>query len=125
MGTVMTTPSSVVLPPDPRSAKQAREFVSDQLERLHPEYVDAAQLLISELVTNAVLHARTDITLRIKPHDDGVRIEVLDSSTTRALPKHYSDDASTGRGLMLVEALADAWGTDVDGDHKVVWFELS
>lgn len=85
---------------------------------------DFAELLVSELVTNAVLHARTSITLQVRRTESGVRIEVIDASPRSPQPRDYSDQATTGRGLTLVESLAAAWGMEPHDRGKTVWFEL-
>ena len=90
----------------------------------HEGLDDIATLLASELVTNAVLHARSAVELRL--HIDGgrVRVEVHDGSAMPVTPRHFTSDAATGRGLLLVTELAAAWGSDVGPDGKCVWFEL-
>ena len=81
-------------------------------------------LLTNELISNAVLHARTDMELRLRTWDDGLRVEVHDGNTRRPSPSLTPADATSGRGLHLVESLADRWGVDGTPDGKVVWFEL-
>jgi len=82
------------------------------------------QVLVDELVTNAILHARTDATLVARVDDGHARVEVRDHSTLRPQPRHYSGDSVTGRGLHLVEALSRRWGVEPTEDGKIVWFEL-
>jgi anti-sigma regulatory factor (Ser/Thr protein kinase) len=91
----------------------------------HDGQSELAELLVSELVTNAVLHARTTITLEITAVPDGVRVGVLDGAARGPRPRDFSLEATTGRGLTLVESLASAWGTNPTADGKQVWFELS
>ncbi len=85
---------------------------------------EIAQLLVSEVVTNALLHAGTDMELRTTAAASGVRIEVHDGSGLAPTQRHYGDEAATGRGLGLVESLASAWGIEPTGSGKAVWFEL-
>ncbi len=87
-------------------------------------FEEGAVLLVSELVTNAVLHARTgpDVTLRL--NGGRLWIGVHDDSPVAPAPKRYGPNAATGRGLLLVERVAASWGTDKDESGKVVWFEL-
>ncbi|MEV7783514.1 ATP-binding protein [Kitasatospora sp. NPDC088351] len=92
-----------------------------------PELADTAELLSSELVTNALLHtgqgAAFDAALGA---DLRLRIEVQDGTTR--LPRRRDPEgeyATSGRGLLLVEALADSWGVQLRGDGKVTWFELA
>lgn len=114
------------LPPDPSSASGARRFVRDVLDAWGiPELEEPAILLTSELITNALLHARTPMKLRLYRRDGLLRVEVCDDSGRPPVRRHYSDDASTGRGLALVEALADEWGVDPANGGKAVWFTLS
>jgi two-component sensor histidine kinase len=86
--------------------------------------VEIAALLVTELVTNAVLHARTAIVLAVDCTRGRVLIRVADEST--ALPRHrtYGADASTGRGIALVEELATAWGVERSPRGKEVWCEI-
>ena len=114
------------LPAEPASAGRAREFVVDALRRLKCDDVaDVAELLVSELVTNAILHARSQVQVRVAANDGRVRVEVVDSSPVPARRQHYSTESATGRGLALVDALATDWGSDLlDASGKSVWFEL-
>lgn len=112
---------------EPQSARRARRLVADELRRCRcGALADVAELLTSELVTNALIHARTAITLVVEARDGRVRVMIGD-----ALPvgvpegrRRSLEDATTGRGLELVAALAARWGQDLRGDGKVVWFEL-
>jgi len=87
------------------------------------ELRDTIELLISELVTNAVIHARSDVELTISEHGARIRVEVSD--TNPQMPAIREPDAASGRGLRLVDALADRWGTIGRADGKTVWFETS
>ncbi|MDP9071818.1 MAG: PAS domain S-box protein [Actinomycetota bacterium] len=119
------TLSTQRLPPEPTSAGRARRLVADALVTSgHEDLVEAATLLVSEVVTNAVLHAGTDIVLRCRTSADLVRVEVADSSPVRPGLRNYDEEATTGRGLELVDLLASAWGVDPRRDGKTLWFEL-
>jgi anti-sigma regulatory factor (Ser/Thr protein kinase) len=121
----VTTALRTALPPEPSSAGAARRFVVNALHRLgHEANSDVAELLVSELVTNAVLHARTSITVEITRRGEGIRVGIEDQSSRRPRQREYSDEAMTGRGLTLVEALATTWGTQATGTGKQIWFEL-
>jgi anti-sigma regulatory factor (Ser/Thr protein kinase) len=85
---------------------------------------DQLVLIGSELVTNAVLHARTELILTLELREDRVRISVKDRSRNPATLRHYRPDALTGRGLGVVAALSDRWGVSTAPDGKVVWAEL-
>ena len=80
-----------------------------------------ATQLLSELATNAVLHAGTDFTVSVDVHDDALRLQVRDASRRTPRPRRYGLGATTGRGLGLVESLAQEWGVEVDGSGKTVW----
>lgn len=114
------------LDPVPESARVARRTVLTTLEAAgRADLAEAAGLLVSELVTNAIVHARTPIDLDVVAGRDGLRVAVSDNSPHLPTPRHYGRSATTGRGLALVELLADRHGTEngaVDG--KTVWFEL-
>jgi anti-sigma regulatory factor (Ser/Thr protein kinase) len=117
--------AATVLPPVPTAPREARRFVTTTLQRWHADDVcDVVELLTSELVTNAVLHARTSVTVRVVRCDDAVRVEVADGSPAVPTPRLYSDDAVTGRGLQLVESLAERWGVEAGGGAKTMWFEV-
>jgi len=91
--------------------------------------VDAAVLLATELTTNAVLHAGTEIDLRIDVDETRLRVSVSDGHRGELPPPNLALArqrvlALGGRGLSLVDAIADLWGTTHDRDGKTVWFEL-
>lgn len=112
-------------PPDPASAGQARRFLDTTLRTWKCDaLIDIAVLLVSELVSNAILHAGTSVRVVIKLADGRMRVEVRDGSARGPATKHYSSMATTGRGLVLVEELADDWGVDASRAGKTVWFEL-
>jgi two-component sensor histidine kinase len=115
---------SVDLPPHPTSATRARKLAREHLATCPPDVVDVVALLVTELASNAVLHARTDFHLWVEIRTDRVRISVRDASEHKPIPRHYDAEDATGRGLALVEMLANEWGVDdVDGG-KVVWCEV-
>ncbi|GGT17884.1 ATP-binding protein [Streptomyces purpureus] len=88
---------------------------------------DVAELLATELVTNALIHTDhgAEVTATVAP--DALRVEVRDHVAGLPGPSHapYADDGTHGRGLVLLQALADSWGVRPDGAGKVVWFELN
>lgn len=87
--------------------------------------VDVIILLVSEVVTNAVLHARSDVELRLVGERDHMRVEISDSCALVPVLRERSEDAMTGRGLQLVAQLASSWGVSERVDGKTVWFELA
>ena len=90
-----------------------------------PGVVDVATLLVSEVVTNAVLHARSDIELHLLSGGHFVRVEVGDSSPATPVARRHTHESMRGRGLALVEQLATSWGVIERPDGKVVWFEIA
>ena len=119
--------ADAVLPldPGPGSAALARRFTAETLGGWGaPELAETAVLLVSELVTNAVLHARSASQLVVRMVDTGIRVELRDDSRIAPSPRAYSLEAGTGRGLLLVEALAARWGSTPEAMGKSVWFEL-
>jgi len=119
--------AEVVLPPSVLAPRAARHVVRRALERhgVPPDDVDVAVLLASELVANSALHARTLLSVAATVHDRTVRLEVADCSDRVPRPGEPGEGAERGRGLLLVDGLADGWGTDAyPGDGKTIWAEL-
>jgi len=109
----------------PASAGEARRFVESVLTGAALEPVTyTATMLVSELVANALLHAGTPVEVVVAENGDQVRIEVHDGSRQLPVRKHYSNMSGTGRGLMMVERLATAWGAEAAPTGKIVWFQL-
>lgn len=86
--------------------------------------VDDGELAASELVTNAVLHGRDPVVLRLVRTEHCVRVEVADGSPVSPSFSMLDPTAVTGRGLMLISAASDRWGVEPDPSGKRVWFEL-
>jgi anti-sigma regulatory factor (Ser/Thr protein kinase) len=121
----MNGEARLALRPVPASAARARAFVERTLGEWEcDDFLDSSRLLVSELVTNAVLHARTEFELLIRAVRTGVRVEVRDHNPSMPVVRRYEDEAMTGRGLALVDELATRWGVDRHPDGKAVWFEL-
>jgi anti-sigma regulatory factor (Ser/Thr protein kinase) len=118
------TSAHLDLLPEPGAAKRARDFVSEQAPALTPATWTALRLLTSELVTNAVVHARTAMQVGLTVTDSKVLVTVGDHSS--ALPERRSeaDDRPGGRGLVLLDRLADEWGVHVNDGGKTLWFTL-
>jgi DNA-binding NarL/FixJ family response regulator len=110
----------------PRSASQARSFVAAALGTWEqPHLIETVQLLISELITNVLIHTTTTPAARITLLRDHVHVEVLDGDPTPANARAAAADETSGRGLNLVGALASAWGSTELAHGKVVWFDLA
>lgn len=116
-----------VFPPEPASTREARRRVAGVLESYDLLAATAtAALIVSELTTNAVLHARTPFAVRLIVNEDTIRIEVHDETDRRPVRRYFSDESASGRGLRLVDELSLAWGVEAGGDiaGKTVWAEL-
>ncbi|MHB8246896.1 MAG: ATP-binding protein [Acidimicrobiales bacterium] len=117
--------AEIMLPPHPASVGRARRWLSHQLDEWGLDDLDYdASVVLSELVTNAILHARTEIELKAT-HADVLRLEVCDSSATLPIPRGHAATTTTGRGLHLVAALASSWGYEPHGGGKTVWAEFA
>lgn len=90
---------------------------------VEPVTVDDAVLLTSEIVANAVEHARTDICLQFRIAED-IRISVSDSSTRELVMRPQGPMTDRGRGLLLVDVIADSWGVEPTSGGKTVFFRL-
>ena len=115
---------SVAYDPRPDAAAEARAEVRRQLEGWGlVAQSDTAELLVSELVTNALIHAGSRLRLTLWAAHGVLRCEVSDAS--RRLPEVLrAGTAESGRGMFLVDALSRRWGCHQDGPGKTVWFEL-
>ncbi|NYD22573.1 SpoIIE family protein phosphatase [Kineococcus aurantiacus] len=118
-----------VLPPEPRSASTARAVVRSVAgtDGWGEDAVDAAELCVSELVANAVVHARSDIRVSASSTADRLVVEVEDENDRLPELLPPDDEALSGRGLQLVSVAAHEWGVHPVGDglaSKVVWFAL-
>jgi len=115
-----------VLPSTADGVPAARRFVREQMSDSGTlADVDTALLLVSEVVTNALLHGSAPRMLTVDVRADTVRVEVADGSPVLPRVHGFAATAATGRGLRLLDSLASRWGADPDpGDGKVVWFEV-
>ena len=120
--------ATTLLPGDVTTPAAARRFVRAALESVEtdPVVIETAELLTDELVTNAIVHAGSKSRLFIRAAKGVVRVEVTDPDDR--LPAMAAPDTGSlgGRGLVIVNGLASAWGVDRTTDGgKTVWFELS
>ncbi|WP_406477521.1 ATP-binding protein [Streptomyces sp. NBC_01615] len=121
------------LPHSPRSAGRARALLRTQLSEweIDGAVADTAELLLSELVTNSIQHAHTpagrEIGVRFAHYDRRLRVEVADANNRRPEPRHARPDDEGGRGLNLVQSLAERWGCcpRLYGIGKATWAEVS
>lgn len=118
--------ASLVLESELRSASIARAFVEERCREWGLEHVvDDALVVVSELVTNAVLHAHSRAELRLVPGPETLRIEVADEGRAGPDPILAGEDDEHGRGLLLVAVMSAAWGTEArPGGGKVVWADV-
>ena len=128
---------TLALPAHPPSVRRARDWVTSVLREIgRDELTESARLAVSELVTNAILHAEPPMTVHVRGTVEHPRVEVTDQSLvppqrqqTHLLVDLDDDHSWTtmGRGLDLVASYSDRWGADIspNGMGKVVWFEPS
>lgn len=113
----------VALRPDAGAPGQARRAVRELVGDLaSPDCVDAAELAVSEVVTNTVLHAHTGAELSIRLEPELLRVEVRDFNPVVPVQRSYGEQATTGRGMALVAAVTSSCGVTRLPDGKVVWF---
>ncbi|MFF2846935.1 ATP-binding protein [Streptomyces sp. NPDC058001] len=120
--------------PDPAEVGRARRWARSRLAgsgiQADEPLAETLILLVSELVTNAVVHTGCPAVLRIllsgRPEaaPATVRLEVADSSECPPRPRHADGDETNGRGLELVDGLADRWGWQPEGAGKQIWCEI-
>jgi anti-sigma regulatory factor (Ser/Thr protein kinase) len=113
---------SLALPPEPRSVRLAREFVAGTLRDAGLEVWTAA-LLVTELATNVVEHVGSAYSVAVEV-GSAVRVEVCDESSRLPVLSEHRAQSERGRGLALVDKLAQQWGAEVGGPGKCVWFEV-
>ena len=122
----MTTARSLDLVPDARAAGSARAFTRRALSDVADEaHLQDVLLVVSELVTNAVMHAGTRARLELRLLDDAVEVRLTDGD--RRTPRRRTlvgGPAAQGRGLVLLQALAERWGADTEPGGKTVWAVL-
>ncbi len=112
-------------PGGPASGRAARAWAVPVLRRWGlDDLVDDAELVLSELVANASAYGDGPVVVALRPVDGGVRIEVCDEAHGEVHVVQGAIDRPSGRGLLIVDALASRWGVDQADDHKAVWAEL-
>jgi anti-sigma regulatory factor (Ser/Thr protein kinase) len=125
-GSARTVSESVTLPQHPSAARTARRFTATACGSSGQPALtcETAQLLVSEVVTNAVVHGASAPRLTIWTTDRGVRIEVGDTSPDPPLQSASDAEAGSGRGLAILDACASSWGCRTKRHGKVVWFTV-
>jgi anti-sigma regulatory factor (Ser/Thr protein kinase) len=110
--------------PEPKQVLAARHFVARSLADwglMDPD----VPLLVSELATNAVLHARSEFAVCVTTAPERIRVEVSDFNSRLPTLVTVPADAYSGRGLMLLQALAGSWGVESHAtEGKTIWFEV-
>lgn len=115
----------IELPAEPSSVALARQFVRDILKTpAWNDLTDVVTLLTSELVTNAIRHAQSPCTVQLRATSGSVRVEVLDESPAPVALRQASPEAESGRGIELVDVLAQSWGMAPLARGKAVWFDV-
>ncbi|GAC1532782.1 MAG: hypothetical protein NVS3B12_11210 [Acidimicrobiales bacterium] len=118
----------LTLEPESSSAAVARRWVVERLSHFREDASDDVALLVTEVVTNAIIHAKTSIDVGVSIVAGAARVEVVDRSPVFPTAKNYTVNAATGRGLTLLDALATTWGAEIlpgGPVGKVVWFEVA
>ncbi|MFF0450715.1 SpoIIE family protein phosphatase [Streptomyces sp. NPDC004609] len=117
---------------DLRGVAGVRRFLRDVLREWNRlPLLDDLELLVSEVVTNGLIHAHSEVDLRLREYPDRIRVEARDSDPYPPVPtvllndESSNQEAESGRGLLIVEALALAWGSSPAGRGKTTWFEVS
>jgi len=112
----------MTLPADVMTPRAARAFVRAWLASWDLDHLrDRAELATSELVTNAVEHAGGSVGVRIEVQDDEVRIAVTDPDSSLPLARGASETDAGGRGLHIVQAISDRWGSERLDGGKTMW----
>ena len=116
--------AELVLGGEPDAVPSARRFAMRAMADVGASTVDDVALVVTELVTNGLLHGRLPVTLRISRVGDRIRVEVEDAGRHLPVRVRSSTENMTGRGLGLVAALSSNWGIEASAGGKVVWAEL-
>jgi hypothetical protein len=122
-----TLTASIDLVPAPPSVPVARHVVLELLNSWNaPQDRDDAAPLVTELVAHVIDHVGGDasLTLELSMSEEWLRVAVVDGSPARPVVRELAIDSPRGRGLLMVQAIADRWGCEDHRDGKRVWFEL-
>jgi anti-sigma regulatory factor (Ser/Thr protein kinase) len=121
-----TTPrAEVELPVSREAPALAREFLrGSTCAEHHSEVVDDAVLMVSELVTNSVLHGGPPVVVAVDCDEATLQVRVRDGSPSLPAPRDAATGDENGRGLALVAEMSADWGVDTEEDGKHVWFVI-
>ena len=124
---VTTYEAAFELPPAVDSIARARAIVRslDPDLGLREDVVGDAELLVSEVVTNAIRHGGPLIRLNVTVDGRGLEVRVYDGARTMPVPRHPDVDVPNGRGLQIVESVATSWGIVMEATGKTVWFRIN
>ena len=118
----------ITMPCEPASVPAARHWAAEHLGQMYVEpgrAADDAELVVSELVSNCVRADAHRFGLAIDGHHGAVRIEATDDAPGRPSPRPASATDPSGRGLLIVDTLAEDWGVQVQDPGKTVWADLA
>jgi hypothetical protein len=112
---------------DTRSVPEARRFVTDFLADGGAESRNIAEMMVSELATNCLLHTQSEFTVSLDRNGHQLRVEVSDDDGGRPVLRPADRTSVSGRGLRAIEMLSESWGVDTDPGEpgKTVWFTIS
>jgi anti-sigma regulatory factor (Ser/Thr protein kinase) len=112
---------------DSRSVPQARRFVTQFLADSPPDSRSLAEMMVSELATNCLLHTTSEFTVSLDHTRDRLRVDVTDEGDGRPVLQPADPTSTSGRGLHAIDTLAESWGVEFrpDGRGKTVWFTLN
>ena len=118
-------PEQLTVPSLPASVSRIRRFaVAACRDVAGGRVCETVELLVSEVATNALVHGAGDVRVDVRTQGGSVRIEVSDDSPAVPVPRDAGLDGESGRGMALVAALSDDWGTEPRAGGKTVWFEV-
>jgi anti-sigma regulatory factor (Ser/Thr protein kinase) len=112
--------------PEPESVRAARRFATGALTDTPSDVLEAVELMVSELATNCIRHAQTAFDLMVARRQGEIRVEVTDRANGTPAMRSPGPDDPTGRGLQIVNLLAQAWGVEYrKPEGTTVWFTVA
>jgi anti-sigma regulatory factor (Ser/Thr protein kinase) len=112
--------------PEPESVRAARQFATGALTDTPSDVLEAVELMVSELATNCIRHAQTAFDLMVARRQREIRVEVTDHANGTPAMRSPGPDDPTGRGLQIVNLLAQAWGVEYrKPEGTTVWFTVA